>query len=339
MKRKNAVQLLVILVIALTITNCSYFKESRRINLAPFADNTISMIADIRYGLDEVRPVYIKPYIYGPGVDSFQVRVKKLQAVMRGMIAYSIELVSISESRLSQKEQCEALAQFLDDLLRPVLIKPIPTLHITIAEFDTILVNVRKEKKFLDGVNAAQRIIDEIARTTGELIIQTKIYAVKGVEDIGRNIDAEHKEILDYYKTLKEYQKMMLATVQLYVNYRAGNTSLLPEMYEKVPSLRQIPKSLEKPTGKELLLMEDRLMQGLERITDMKQTLVPELEIYWKQMQELDEVTDVIDTGLNKSQAAILVWARTHRQMAAGIINPAKVDVFSLTKKAISTAL
>lgn len=339
MKLKDAVQLLVILVIALTITNCSYLKESRRINLAPFADNTISMIADIRYGLDEVRPVYIKPYIHGPGVDSFQVRVKKLQAIMRGMIAYSIELVSISESRLSQKEQCEALAQFLDDLLRPVLIRPKPTLHITIAEFDTILVNVRKEKKFLDGVNAAQRIIDEIARTTGELILETKTYAIKGIEDIGRNIDAEHKEILDYYKTLKLYQKESLRAVELYVAYRRGDTSVLPTIYEVHPALRAIPKSPMNPTEEELLLIEERMILTLERITNMKQQLVPELEIYWKQMQELDAATDVIDESLNKSQAAILVWSRTHRQMAAGIINPAKVDVFSLTKKAISTAL
>jgi hypothetical protein len=339
MKHKNAVQLLVILVIALTITNCSYLKESRRINLAPFADNTISMIADIRYGLDDVRPVYIYPHIHGPGVDSMRIRVQKLRAVVRGMVAYSIELVSISESSLSGKERCDALAQFLDDLLRPVLISPKPNLHISIAEFDTILANVREEKKLLDGVNAAQRIVDEISRVMGELIIETKTFATIAVTEIGANIDGEHKEILDYYRTLKEYQKMMLATVKLYVNYRAGDTSALPEMYKKVPSLRAIPKSQMNPTAEELLLMEDRLIQGLERITNMKQALVPELEIYWKQQVELDKISDAIDKGLNKVQAATIVWSRTHRQMAAGIINPAKVDVFSLTKKAISTAL
>ena len=328
-----------ILVIALAISNCSYFKESRRINLAPFADNTISMIADIRYGLDDVRPVYIHPHIHGPGVDSMRIRVEKLRAVVRGMVAYSIELVSISESSLSGKEQCEALAQFLDDLLRPVLVRPKPNLHIGIAEFDTILANVRKERKLLSGVNAAQRIVDEISRVTGELISETKSIATVAVEEIGANIDGEHKPMLDYYRILKEYQKALLFAVEAYVNYRAGDASRLQEMYEKVPSLRTIPKNLEEPTSEELLLMEDRVILALERITRMKETLVPELELYWKQQRELDEISDAIDEGLMKAQAAAIVWARTHRQMAAGIINPAKVDVFSLTKKAISTAM
>jgi len=42
---------------------------------------------------------------------------------------------------------------------------------------------------------------------------------------------------------------------------------------------------------------------------------------------------------LRKSRITVIVWSRAHRDLARGIVDPARINIFDLTKKAIDTAL
>ena len=58
-----------------------------------------------------------------------------------------------------------------------------------------------------------------------------------------------------------------------------------------------------------------------------------------KQVAELNELVDLGNKVLRKTKLAIIVWGRVHRQMAAGVTDPAKIDVFGMLKKAADTAI
>jgi hypothetical protein len=67
--------------------------------------------------------------------------------------------------------------------------------------------------------------------------------------------------------------------------------------------------------------------------------VAPDLENYRKQQQELDDLYINAKKQLRKSRITVIVWSRTHRDLARGIVEPAKVNIFDLTKKAVDTAL
>lgn len=68
-------------------------------------------------------------------------------------------------------------------------------------------------------------------------------------------------------------------------------------------------------------------------------SLAPDLETYREQQRELDDLYVGAREQLRKSRITVIVWSRTHRDLARGIVEPAKVNIFDLTKKAIDTAL
>ncbi|MCK4782110.1 MAG: hypothetical protein KAV87_00055 [Desulfobacteraceae bacterium] len=72
---------------------------------------------------------------------------------MRSIIVYSIEVVTLGNTKMKDRERSQKLADYLDRLLRPVLQKPDSELDFTDAELDTVLINVRKQKNFLDALN------------------------------------------------------------------------------------------------------------------------------------------------------------------------------------------
>jgi len=134
----------------------------------------ISVAGDIQYSLFQHRLVTVRKLAKGPEVDKFALYVDKLRRVIRGIIAYSIEIVTVSESNKSGKEKARALADYLESLKQPMLEKPIQEFHFTVEQLDTIILNVRSQKKFLDALGAAQPLIDEVASTTGVLTEESK---------------------------------------------------------------------------------------------------------------------------------------------------------------------
>ncbi len=42
---------------------------------------------------------------------------------------------------------------------------------------------------------------------------------------------------------------------------------------------------------------------------------------------------------LKKARVTIMIWAKAHRNLAEGVSDAAKIDIFDVTKKAVSTVL
>jgi hypothetical protein len=63
--------------------------------------------------------------------------------------------------------------------------------------------------------------------------------------------------------------------------------------------------------------------------------LYPEMEQFQKEMQELDNLIAIADRGIRQSKGAIAVWRRSHQTMAAGITEPAAIDLFGIAQAAV----
>ena len=72
---------------------------------------------------------------------------------------------------------------------------------------------------------------------------------------------------------------------------------------------------------------------------EVKELLGRDQERYRNQQEELDNVYSDTVIQLKKARVTIVVWARAHRNLSQGVTDPARIDLFDITKKAMQTVM
>jgi hypothetical protein len=330
----------VLAVLALVIlVGCSSFKSSQRINLMPFTENTLAIAGDIKEGLGDSRPIYISDHSRGPEVDNYKMEWKKIRSIWRAIIAYSIEIVTISESRISEPEKAQALAQFIEDLKDAAFASPWPEQRLTQEELQEIIEDVRIQQEFLDALSAAQPIIDQIVHLTDYTTERLLDLQLVAAEEVNASIESEHAGLIEYTSLLRTAKYELFRNISLLSRYRRGDSTVLDEMFTSDPSLLEVIDSRENITSKDLQAIERRLIDKLSMFEIVKAQFDPDMELYQHQMRELEDLIKVATSTISRIRVATIVWARTHRKMAAGITDPAKINVMGMASKAMKSAL
>ena len=318
----------------LTQVGCSTFKSSKRLNLAPFAEDMIAVAGDIQYGLGQTYAVYLRGFDKTPEAAKMAVMAIKIRAIIRGAISYALEVVSLADSRLTGPQRTQALANKIEELMRPVVAPPTQALNLSPAELDTILVDVRSRKNLLDGLNAAQPIINEIARVSGEIFEETKRTLDAAADATQRQISEDIGPVLARDAMLRKYQLRATGAIDLVGRYRRGDVAALDSLEILIPSVADVASTEDGLTAAEQRAIEDRLIYTLETVSNVRRQLAPDIELYWKQQAELEELVASFNTALRQARVAIIAWSRAHQRLASGITDPAEIDIFGIAKKA-----
>src|SRR5512138_457005 len=95
--------------LAATGSGCRYFKAERRVDMQPFAENTVTAIGEMRK--IQAQPVWIRlrAYFSDPSVLETRATAKPLLDLVRGVNAYSLQVVSLNESRISDRNKSREL--------------------------------------------------------------------------------------------------------------------------------------------------------------------------------------------------------------------------------------
>ena len=87
------------LLMLLFLTGCSYVKSKQQLDLAPFAENTISLASEIEYGLTESsRLINLRELWNDPVLIAHRQEWEKVRVLMKGVVAYSVELTTLGSS-------------------------------------------------------------------------------------------------------------------------------------------------------------------------------------------------------------------------------------------------
>lgn len=319
------------------LVGCSAFRSTRRLNLAPFAEDMIALAGDIQYGLGQTYPVYLRGYGATPEGEQLKVMSTKVRAIIRGAISYAVEVVSLADSRMSGSERSRALGNYLDGLLRPVLAAPRPPLNLSVAQLDTIVTDVRAQDDLLDALNAAQPIINEIARVSGEVFDDAKRALDDASEGTQRRISEQVGPVLEADRLLRAAQIETTFNIRFLRNHRSGDATAIDSLLLAEPSLAEVVSKADGVSPAELRAIEERLLFKLRALREVRDQLRPDIELYWKQQAELEELVNVYNAALRQARVAIVAWSRAHQRMAAGIVDPAQIDIFGIAKKAAGT--
>jgi hypothetical protein len=332
-----------ICLIGVTVCGCSRvvrpFKSSKRIDMTPFAENTINLVMDIKHGMNSQMMVYNREYADLPAVTQYRTSWLSYRPILRGIAAYSIAIVTLSKSNLTETQRSDKLAEFLDKLLRPVAKNPDSNFIISEEDLDTMLANVRGQKNFLDALNAAQPLVDEIARFSQEFLDNMKTRLNVARAEVVQRAKSDHEASRKFYKVLIESQNFTFGDLVLLRDYRAGyDKDALAKLLERDPQLTEILPAGKEATLEDITALEDRLLYRLERIRGLTEQVQPDLELYRNKIYELDELWRHSSENLAKTRITIIIWSRAHRGLGQGITDPAKFDIMGVAKRALSAA-
>jgi len=312
--------------------------STTRLNMAPFAEHLVKLVADIQFGLSGQEPVYTRQYLDGPEAAEFMGSMREFKRNMARIIAYSGRVISLARSNLDGPKRAKALADFVD-VVRP-LEKGNSELKFayTDEDVDKILEQVRQQPDLLSALHAAQPLVMGAAEFLRDRVDEMKKNRLKVEKEIEKQIEDDYLDVLTYNETLKRRQRHNFAMINLMVDaLENGNASSLDKVAAADKQLAGLLKNKKDMHANEkpVLLVTRRL----ELIDKHKRFIAGDLDQFRKVLQELEALTDASDKALQKAKIAVLLWSKAHARLAAGEIDPARFDFMSVAKFAFDLIL
>lgn len=327
-------------LLACMLAGCSLIRPSKSLDVKPFAESTINLVAEVNYGLESQDAVYLRRYAHGEQVAAYRARWDYYRPILRGVGIYSLGLVSLSRSNVSGKEQAGHVADLLERIFQDALRSGNRRLALTNEQLDTIFADIREQKSLLGALGAAQPIVDEVARFSGEYLDEIKDAQDELQAWLSEQVDADYATLLAFEERAKSGQRRHLRNLaRLSDERQLGVEGGLDELFRTDVELKGLVDDPSAVRPEELQLLENRLVERLALIQEIKEQFAFDLETYYQTTRELDQLVKGANDNLRRTRLTIFVWAGAHRQLAAGITNPAKVDLMGVAKKALDAAL
>ena len=307
------------------------FTSEEKVNLEPFATTTIQMVNTIDYGLERNTSILTKPYLNPddkPALKQLYMLDDELYRVLRGIVAYSIKLVTLSSSTRTEKEKVEAFADYIDTLDKPALDYHIRQGNVTEQDFQDILARIRQQEDLLDAMQAAQPMIEFVLQHVDTLTDEIKRQEARAAGEIDQAIDKDYASEIAYVNMLTARREIALKALVWVDEHYRGKSSGLKNL-NKNDVLSRLGIKPRKITSANIKQTEQDLIKELAGIQHQLDMLEKDSDYYLKIHQELDEQVKFHDQEVRKAKGIIQLWSNAHTKMANGVTDPA--DWFDVT--------
>jgi hypothetical protein len=315
-------------ILLMLLPGCSAFQSSKKIDLAPFAQNTQLMFAEASKVNRPMRWDYLKPYYAIPELREIRLRSEPVIRGLRGIVMYSNQLVALNMSSKSDKEKNQLLSSYLKNVAAKVADRSrFDSIGVSASMLDTVFSDMERAGTFREGIEAASPMINAIVLAMLNRLDEVDqglpivIGAIDGV------IDEEYANKRANYSNLVRMQTTSLKAMTLLFDAKAGDRTAFEQLLLVDPSLREFFASPANVTPKELKAAEENLTVRLERISTFIHHLDDEKALYSAKQRELEALRVNTEDRLRIARDAIMVWAQSHRNLGAGIEVPAMIDV------------
>ena len=338
--RSFASVVLLALIGMIVFSGCSSFRSSRKMDIAPFSENTGVMFAEAAKVNRPFPFKQLRPYTDLPVFQDARVRGEPLLRALRSVVYYSNQVVAIGNSKLSAKDKNRQLARYLSDVMETATEKTaLDSLGLDEASVRSVLENIRNAETYLDGIAAAGPVVNAVVMAIQNKLDefqQTLVPAV--VAALDGEIQADFADIRANYTDLKTLQARSMRAVNLLYRGRMGDREALGALLNEDPSVKEFLSSPEKATGKEMDAAERYLLDRLAKIDTVIHQLDQDLAVYTAKQDELGAMRIDIDEKVKIARNAVTVWAQSHRNLGAGIPVPPMIDVSGIAGSLVGKA-
>ena len=336
--RRSPLALTILVAVTPLLAGCASFRASKRLDVGPFAENTVSMIGEVQRATKPVVWTYLKKYDQLPSVQNVRRAASPARTLMRGVAMYSTQLVSIYESDLTDARKSQELATYLDVSVRERLRNNATAqVFLTQGALDSSVTKVRGSTDFLAALGAAQPVVSAALAYGNSLFDTLDVQVDVAAADIDSRIEREFGPLKEQVESITDLRLRATRGYTLLSRYRYGDDAALD-------TLRAIdPQSAEALTGKRptaaaLDATEKRILAQIETTTQLRAHLDEEFDQYKAEQLELDQLRIQAREISRLGRITLILWARSHRNLATGVTVPAAINVMGIVQSAAGKA-
>jgi len=321
------------------LAGCASFKASRRLDVSPFAQNTVGLIGEVQRANRPLEWVYLKKYESLPVIVDARRTYAPARELMRGIAIYSTQIVSIYESPLSESRRSQEVARYLDETIRARLRdNPRANAFLTQAELDKAVQGARSAPTFMAALGAAQPVVSAALAFGNQIYDEMDQAIAKADQEMIGRIEGDFASLKTEREKLESMQLAGVTSYRRLTEYRLGSNAALDSLRAADAEAAETLSAGKRPTPASLDAAEKQIRERVDTIGQMHARLDPQFEIYKAEQAELEQLRSQAREAARLGRITLIMWARSHRNLAAGIAVPAAIDVMGMVKSAAESA-
>ncbi|HEB81377.1 MAG TPA: hypothetical protein ENJ11_00785 [Gammaproteobacteria bacterium] len=321
-------QILVLVALVFAATGCEKFTRQESANLAPFADQTIDLVSTLDYGLTDDDYIYlrkIEDYVDGQQpFDRFAALEKQVGDRLKAMVAYSIEMVRISEQPVSETRKSEKLADIIEQLSEYINQgKPVPS---EASDRQALLIKLRSSDDYLESLRMIQPLIDRFVEHSLSVVDDLETEKHKVFTRLEQAVDRKYGTAIDFENELRLVKNVYYKTAIALARYaKTRDTAYIEKMreYGALPVVDYL-EGKTRLSNKDMLALHKIINARMAAANENYNYLKPDYDAYYSSHQELKAIFDSKENELKAARLAFVVWGRAYQKMASGKTEPAE---------------
>jgi hypothetical protein len=318
---------------------CATFKASKRLDVGPFAENTVGMIGEVQRVTTPVSWAHLKKYDGLPSVQEVRRAYQPARVLLRGVALYSTQVVSVYESDLAEPRKVEELSRYLDGEVRARLaVNPSAELFLTQTELDAAVSRVKSATSFMGALGEAQPVVSAALSYGNWLYDSLDVKIQFAAADLDARIEQEFAPVKEQMETLTGLQLGATREYTLLARYRLGNNAALDSLRAEDPEVAEVLPAGKRPGAASLDAVEKRLLSRFETIGVLRAEIEKQFEAYQASQQEMVSIRNQALEAARLGRITLILWTRSHRNLATGITVPAAINMMGLVTSAAGKA-
>jgi hypothetical protein len=328
--------------LALAGSGCGAMKSSRRLDMAPFADNTITTIGEMDKLNKPAVWIQLRAYRTRPAVQEVGQDMVPVRTLLRQVAFYSAQLVSINDSSLPEQKKAKALARYVREVVKPAVeagqgAPDADELGVQLPDVDRVCAEMEAQETFLGAIARAEPLINATLHYGLKLFDRVDDDLQAASAEIEREVDAQFGPLSANVAAVYEAQQRTVRAFTLLYQLRAGQP-VLAELRAAVPDGATLIPVSWTPTRKDLQGIEDLLAAQMQRLKAARDQLEPDVVALREAKAELDELRTTSLARARAGRVTLILWARSHRNLGMGVAVPPAIDLPGMLFGSVSKA-
>ena len=329
--------------LVLVMTACLIFGQAcslvtPTVDVDEIASTTGDLIAEVEHGLEFEDVILLIRYVDDEEIASvieWQKSWNEMLTALRAVARYSIVLIDIAGNQEAEGFQAE-LGENVSELYADLRAVPSLRSSIETVNLDSILTNVHTQDSFIEAARATLPAISPIIVGLNDLANKNGRNLDAAVADLLARIDAYHSEVVKYQDSIAARRNNILAQLQLLDLAREGDASAWNQLRASDMQMRTELKQLNNLDQAGIDRAETVIIRNLATLDTIRDSLLPDIDLYAAEILELRNVSRSIDQALVIGRLAIGAWAHGHQLFIDGKKTGFALFSSALLKYAIS---
>jgi hypothetical protein len=297
------------------------FTGKEQEEITPFAQKAVEVLVVENIQIRDNELIHLRRYVDDSFVelDELQQHMEQVKQYRDKLIAYSIDLVRLTEV---YEDDEEMVAAYADRIEQTVDTDELNRLGISEQEWAVILADIRSQESLLGALRTFQPVINTAALDCEALISRIEADLVEAVrKEFDRRIEENFLEVNEFLLRQFDIRNELLAAMIAIDKYRRGDKQAIAE-FKQMKTLVSKLFSSSTPDEKQLVSIEAELQERIKNSTMLITELNSDYANYEQARTELDRKEAEIFDALTVARLQIATWTLAHQALANGVKTP-----------------